>query len=69
MPVSEDGDTAHVASACDNACCKAVWIVLSRERWAGKGVWLCLLPLWAEEGGVGGLKQVDHEKSDAATKV
>lgn len=35
MPVCSEGDTAHVARACERACWSAEWIVSSRERWVG----------------------------------
>ena len=37
-PVSEEGDSAHVAKACDRACCRAVCMLSSRDRFAGSGV-------------------------------
>ena len=42
-PVSEEGDSAHVAKAWDRACCSVVCILSSRDRFAGKGVACCSL--------------------------
>ena len=58
MPVSEEGDIAHVASACERACCNAVCMVSRRDRWEGRGVaeafdFTLLRVIVA--GGVGGL--------------
>lgn len=38
MPVSDEGDNAHEAKACDRACCRVVCIFRSRDRCAGNGV-------------------------------
>lgn len=38
MPVSDEGDSAHEAKACDRACCRVVCILSSRDRFAGSGI-------------------------------
>lgn len=59
MPVSDEGDSAHEARACDKACCRVVCIFRSRDRLAGNGVAcfsLAGLRLTVDGGGVGSLE-------------
>ena len=38
IPVSDEGESAHEARACDRACCRVVCMSSSRERFAGNDV-------------------------------
>lgn len=60
IPVSSEGATAHVAKACDSACCRAVWILYRRDKWGGRGISSGFTFRRVDEaGGVGGLH---HER-------
>ena len=54
MPVSDDGDTAQVARACERACCSAVCSVCSRDRLPAANGFVRLRTV---AGGVGGLQK------------
>jgi len=57
-PVSDEGDSAHEARACDRACCSVVCILSSRDRLVGNGVACFSLAglRLTVDGGVGGLQ-------------
>lgn len=38
MPVSDEGDNAHEANACDRACWRVVCMFSSRDKFGGNGV-------------------------------
>ena len=56
-PVSDEGDRAHEARACDRACCRVVCMLSSRDRCRGRGVVCCSLAglRLTVDGGDGGL--------------
>ena len=58
IPVSDEGDSAHEAKACDRACCNVVCMFSNRDRFAGNGA-ACFSFVglrFTVDGGVGSLE-------------